>query len=40
MINKFQELADLGAGDFEHLDGTLMEHLKNTKNLLCEWGLH
>ena len=38
MNDKFQELANLGVGDFEHLDGTLVEHLTNTKALLCQWG--
>ena len=38
MNDKFQELANLGVGDFEHLDGTLIEHLTNTKALLCQWG--
>lgn len=35
---KFQELAKLGAGDFEHLDGILIDHLNGTMNLLKEWG--
>jgi len=36
--DKFSELANLGAGDFEHLDGTLLEHLNATRQLLNEWG--
>lgn len=38
MIDKFQKLADLDAGDFIHLNGTLVDHLNGTKNILCEWG--
>lgn len=37
-MDKFQQLSKLGAGEFEHLDGTLLEHLKSTRNLLREWG--
>lgn len=35
---KFNQLAELGAGEFEHLDGTLTEHLLGTKQLLQQWG--
>lgn len=38
MNDKFQALAELGAGDFEHLDGSLIEHLNGTKKLLQHWG--
>lgn len=38
MKSKFQKLANLGAGEFEHLDGTLIDHLMNTMELLKEWG--
>lgn len=38
MSHKLQLLATLGAGDFEHLDGSLIEHLKGTKNFLQQWG--
>lgn len=38
MRHKFQELAKLGVGEFEHLDGTLIDHLKGTMKLLKEWG--
>jgi len=38
MSDKFQRLAKLGAGDFEHLDGSLIEHLTGTRRLLTEWG--
>ena len=37
-MDKFQQLSELGAGEFEHLDGTLLEHLKCTRELLHEWG--
>ena len=35
---KFEELKKLGAGEFEHLNGSLIEHLDATYNLLKEWG--
>ena len=35
---KFNTLAELGAGDFQHLNGTLIEHLKGTARLLQLWG--
>ena len=38
MSDKFQALAALGAGDLEHLDGSLIEHLNGTNNLLQQWG--
>lgn len=38
MSDKFQLLFDLGAGEFEHLNGSLIEHLNGTRNLLREWG--
>lgn len=38
MSDKFQLLAELGAGEFEHLDGSLIEHLSGTKVLLQQWG--
>lgn len=38
MNEKFQRLAELGAGQFEHIDGTLIDHLQGTKELLEEWG--
>ncbi len=37
-MDKFQQLAALGAGEFSHLNGSLIEHLKGTKKLLCDWG--
>jgi hypothetical protein len=38
MDDKFRKLSELGAGDFEHLDGSLIEHLKGTRRLLDEWS--
>jgi len=38
MNEKFQRLNDLGAGDFEHLDGTLIQHLEGTKQMLARWS--
>lgn len=37
MTSKFEALVKLGAGDFEHLDGSLIEHLNGTKELLKKW---
>ncbi len=36
--NKFAKLRNLGAGDFRHLDGTLLDHLAGTRELLSKWG--
>lgn len=38
MNNSIQQLKDLGAGDFAHLDGLLLEHLQGTRGLLASWG--
>lgn len=38
MNNKFQRLAELGAGDFNHIDGSLIDHLKGTQQLLKNWS--
>lgn len=38
MSYKFQVLSELGAGEFEHLDGSLIAHLNGTKDLLLQWG--
>ena len=35
---KFQILQNLGAADFAHLNGNLLEHLKGTQQLLASWG--
>lgn len=37
-FDKFQQLAELGAGDFEHLNGDLLTHLQSTQRLLKSWG--
>ena len=36
----FSELQALGAGEFEHLNGSLAAHLRGTESLLREWGAH
>ncbi|GAB1262266.1 DUF6817 domain-containing protein [Aurantivibrio plasticivorans] len=33
----FEQLADLDAGDFAHINGNLLEHLSGTRALLAEW---
>lgn len=38
MNDKFESLAELDAGDFQHLDGSLIDHLKGTKEILKKWG--
>ena len=38
MDNKFEKLSELGAGDFEHLDGNLIDHLMGTMALLKSWS--
>lgn len=38
MMDKFDQLAALGAGDFAHINGNLMEHLDGTRALLEEWA--
>lgn len=38
MKEKFQQLAELGARDFAHVNGTLIEHLEGTSQLLEKWG--
>lgn len=37
MEEKFRKLSELGAGDFEHIDGSLIDHLEGTKRLLVSW---
>ncbi|RXJ72887.1 hypothetical protein CS022_13440 [Veronia nyctiphanis] len=37
MDNQFQQLKHLGAGDFQHLNGSLETHLQGTEALLREW---
>lgn len=38
MDEKFRRLIELGAGEFEHVDGTLIAHLEGTRCLLKEWN--
>ena len=37
MNEKFEILAELDAGEFQHLDGSLIDHLKGTKEILRKW---
>tara|TARA_Y100001956_G_C4124778_1_gene189473 strand:+ start:1595 stop:2119 length:525 start_codon:yes stop_codon:yes gene_type:complete len=37
-MDKFNLLKKLGAGDFQHLNGTLESHLLGTEKLLGQWG--
>ncbi len=37
MDEKFRQLSALGAGDFEHIDGALVDHLIGTQSLLKQW---
>lgn len=37
MDSKFKKLAELGAADFAHINGNLIDHLKSTKDLLSSW---
>jgi hypothetical protein len=38
MDEKFRKLIELGAGEFEHVNGTLIAHLEGTRCMLKEWG--
>jgi hypothetical protein len=38
MDDKFRRLSELGAGEFEHLNGSLIEHLQGTRKILDEWA--
>lgn len=38
MDKEFEALKGLGAGDFEHLNRTLITHLKGTRAILNSWG--
>lgn len=38
MDDIFQKLSELGAGDFDHIDGNLIDHLQGTQKLLKEWS--
>ncbi|KZN43617.1 hypothetical protein N474_20360 [Pseudoalteromonas luteoviolacea CPMOR-2] len=37
-MDKFKVLQEIGAGDFQHLNGTLQSHLIGTERILKEWG--
>lgn len=37
MNEKFKKLSELGAGDFDHIDGVLVDHLIGTQSLLVQW---
>lgn len=37
-MDKFTMLKQLGAGDFQHLNGSLEAHLKGTESILKQWG--
>jgi hypothetical protein len=37
-MDKFDQLQALGAGEFSHLNGSLLSHLKGTYQLLKAWG--
>ncbi|OIQ26530.1 DUF6817 domain-containing protein [uncultured Vibrio sp.] len=37
-MDKFAILQELGAGDFQHLNGSLEAHLKGTAEVLRNWG--
>ena len=38
MDEKFRQLIELGAGEFEHVDGSLIAHLEGTRCLLKAWN--
>lgn len=38
MDEKFRQLIELGAGEFEHIDGSLIAHLEGTMCLLKSWN--
>lgn len=38
MNKNFRKLEELGAGDFVHLNGSLLEHLEGTSRLLASWN--
>ena len=37
MEEKFKQLSALGAGEFKHINGSLINHLNGTKTLLEQW---
>lgn len=38
MDEKFKQLAKLGAADFAHINGNLIDHLKGTRDILTSWS--
>jgi hypothetical protein len=38
MEEKFKQLSALGADEFEHINGSLIDHLNGTKSLLEQWS--
>jgi len=38
MDKKFSQLAKLGAADFAHINGNLIDHLKGTRDILASWS--
>lgn len=38
MDEKFKQLTALGAADFVHINGTLIDHLKGTRDILASWS--
>ena len=38
MEDEFLKLSELGAGELKHINGSLLEHLRGTKELLRLWG--
>lgn len=38
MDKKFSQLAELGAADFAHISGNLIDHLKGTRDILASWS--
>jgi len=38
MNQKINKLNELGAANFTHIDGTLMQHLIGTRDILASWG--
>jgi len=37
-MDKFEALQKLGAGEFQHLNGSLEKHLEGTQKMLLQWG--
>jgi len=37
MDEKVMQLSDMGAGEFEHVNGALLDHLNGTRDILLSW---